>query len=103
MDSTPSPRLEIHGRHLARNAALNLAGQAAPLLVGVLCIPPVIAGLGAERFGLLALAWAVLGYFSVFDLGLGRATTKFVAEALGRGERHRLPALVGTAALSQAA
>ncbi|MCI0403070.1 MAG: flippase, partial [Acidobacteria bacterium] len=56
--------------------------------MGVLCIPPIIAGLGAERFGLLALAWAVLGYFNIFDLGLGRATTKFVAESLGRGEHH---------------
>ncbi len=102
MNSPRVPRLEIHGRLLARNTVLNLAGQAAPLLMGVLCIPPIIAGLGAERFGLLALAWAVLGYFNIFDLGLGRATTKFVAESLGRGEHHRLPRLVWTAALSQA-
>ncbi|MGH9788159.1 MAG: flippase [Candidatus Acidiferrales bacterium] len=102
MDSPRAPRLEIHGRVLARNTLLNLAGQAAPLLVGVLCIPPVISGLGTERFGLLALAWAVLGYFNIFDLGLSRATTKFVAESLGRGEHQRLPRLVWTAALSQA-
>lgn len=103
MDSPRAPRLEIHGRLLARNTLLNLAGQAAPLLMGVLCIPPIIAGLGAERFGILALAWAVLGYFSVFDLGLGRATTKFVAETLGRGEHQRVPRLVWTAVTTQAA
>jgi len=102
MDSPRAPRLEIHGRLLARNTLLNLAGQAAPLLMGVLCIPPIISGLGTERFGILALAWAVLGYFNIFDLGLGRATTKFVAESLSRGEHHRLPGLVWTAALSQA-
>ena len=102
MDSPRAPRLEIHGRLLARNTLFNLAGQAAPLLMGVLCIPPIIAGLGAERFGILALAWAVLGYFNIFDLGLGRATTKFVAETLGRGEHARVPALVWTAVTTQA-
>jgi len=102
MDSPRAPRLEIHGRLLARNTLFNLAGQAAPLLVGVLCIPATISGLGADRFGILALAWAVLGYFTIFDLGLSRATTKFVAETLGRGEHERVPRLVWTAALTQA-
>src|SRR4029079_6879172 len=32
--------------------------------------------------GLLGLAWALLEYFSLFDVGLGRATTKFVAERI---------------------
>ncbi len=38
----------------------------------------------------------------MFDLGLGRATTKTVAELLGRGELQRLPALAGTCLLSHA-
>ena len=53
-------------------------------------------GLGTDRFGILALAWMVLGYFSLFNLGLGRATTKFVAELLGKSELERLPELVWT-------
>jgi hypothetical protein len=28
--------------------------------------------MGAERFGLLALAWTLVGPFSPFDLGIGR-------------------------------
>jgi O-antigen/teichoic acid export membrane protein len=54
-----------------------------------------------ERFGILSLAWVVLGYFSFFDLGLGRATTKFVAEALGKGESERIPAIVWTSLAMQ--
>jgi len=88
---------QIHGTLLARNTALNLIGQVIPLLVGLATIPYVVRGLGTERFGILSLAWLLLGYFSLFDLGLGRATTKFVAECLGRGEMDRLPGVVWTA------
>lgn len=96
-------RLKISGNQLARNALLNLVGLALPLLVGVGTIPFIIRGLGTERFGLLSLAWVLLGYFTVFDLGLGRATTKFASEALGKGQDHQIPHLVWTAVLVQAA
>ena len=56
----------------------------------------MVRGLGNDGFGILSIAWVLLGYFSLFDLGLGRATTKFVAECLGRGELERLPKLVWT-------
>ena len=59
-------------------------------------------GLGTERFGLLSLAWVVLGYFTIFDLGLGRATTKYVAEALGKGEGDQVPQIIWTAVTFQA-
>lgn len=90
------------GSLLARNAFLNLIGQAVPLLVGLVTIPFIVHGLGTDRFGLLSLAWVVLGYFAVFDLGLGRATTKFAAEALGKGEKEQVPRLVWTAVIMQA-
>jgi len=94
--------LEIKGDLLARNTLLNLIGHGLPLIVAVVTIPFVIRGLGIERFGLLSLAWVVLGYFAIFDLGLGRATTKFVAEALGKGEEDQIPRLVWTAVTIQA-
>jgi O-antigen/teichoic acid export membrane protein len=68
----------------------------------VACIPFVVRGLGTERFGLLSLAWVVLGYFTIFDLGLGRATTKYVAEALGKGEGTQVPQIIWTAVTVQA-
>lgn len=93
--------LEIKGSLLARNTLFNLIGQGLPLVVAVVTIPFIIQGLGVERFGLLALAWVVLGYFVIFDLGLGRATTKFVAEAMGKGEEEQVPRLVWTAVTIQ--
>jgi O-antigen/teichoic acid export membrane protein len=94
--------LEIKGSLLARNTLFNLIGQGLPLVVAVVTIPFIIQGLGIDRFGLLSLAWVVLGYFAIFDLGLGRATTKFVAEALGKGEEDQVPRLVWTAVTIQA-
>jgi O-antigen/teichoic acid export membrane protein len=68
-------------RGIFRNTVLSAAGRAVPLVVGVVAMPFVAGGLGPDRFGILSLCWALLGYFTVFDVGVGRATTKFVAEA----------------------
>jgi O-antigen/teichoic acid export membrane protein len=85
------------GRVLARNAVGNLLAQAMPMAAAMLAIPALIAGIGKERFGILTLAWILLGYFSLFDLGLGRALTKMVAERLGLGRDDDVPGLVWTA------
>lgn len=71
------------------------------MVVAVVSIPLVIRGLGAPRFGILSLAWVVLGYFGLFDLGLGRAATRFVAEALGRGDHDAVPGIAWTAVVTQ--
>lgn len=85
------------GRLLARNTVLNFLGLALPLLVALFTIPLLINGLGTARFGVLALAWMVVGYFSLFDLGLGRALTKLVAEKVGTGREREVYPLVWTA------
>src|SRR5438270_423670 len=74
------------GSLLARNTIWNLIGSGAPMIVAVFCIPILIRGLGKDRFGVLALAWALIGYVSLFDFGLGRALTQIVAKKLGAGE-----------------
>ena len=84
------------GQLLARNALWGFLAQILPMAVALFTIPWLIRGLGVERFGILALAWLVVGYFSVFDLGLGRALTKVVAEKLGKGEDAEIPTLVWT-------
>jgi O-antigen/teichoic acid export membrane protein len=84
-------------RLLTRNTVLNLVGQAAPLLVAVATIPLLVSAIGADRFGLLVIAWAVLGYFSLFDMGLGRSLTQLVAERLGDAREGDIPALARTA------
>ncbi|MCZ7592513.1 MAG: oligosaccharide flippase family protein [Kiritimatiellae bacterium] len=65
---------------MAKNTVWNLVGMCAPMAVALFAIPLLIKGLGTERFGLLSLVWMLVGYFGVFDLGLGQALTKFIAE-----------------------
>ena len=84
-------------RMLARNTALNLAGQAVPIAVALVSIPWLIRGLGADRFGVLTLAWAAIGYFGLVDLGLGRALTHAVAIRLGSNREDELESVGWTA------
>ena len=81
---------------LGRSFALNLGGELAAVCLGLICVPYVVRRLGADSFGILSLAWVLLFYMSLFDLGLSRATTKFAAEAIGKGEYRLLPSLLGT-------
>src|ERR1700674_4794449 len=82
---------------LARNVGWNLAGGLAPLIVALFAIPALIRILGANRFGFLAVAWATVGYFTAFDLGIGRAVTQLAAHRLALRRLEELPALFWTA------
>lgn len=75
----------------------NLIGQSAPLLAALFAIPPLISGLGVERFGILSLAWMILGYFGLLDLGLGRTLIVLASEKLGLNEDHDIPSLTSSA------
>jgi O-antigen/teichoic acid export membrane protein len=66
---------------VVRNTALNLGGSLVPMLVSLVTIPPILQGCGVERFGIIAMSLTLMGYFTLFDFGLGRATTRFVAAA----------------------
>lgn len=91
-------RLQLTDKKLlAKNTLWNLAGQVVPALVALVSVPIIIHKLGTDRFGVLALAWSVIGYFSLFDFGLGRAVTQLVARKLGAGEEKNLPGLIWTA------
>jgi O-antigen/teichoic acid export membrane protein len=87
------------GKVLARSALWNFAGQALPLIAALVALPILIRGLSIDRFGVLALAWMMIGYSSLFDFGIGRALTKIVAEKLGSGREDEIAAVAWTALL----
>jgi O-antigen/teichoic acid export membrane protein len=75
----------------------NLAGLVLPLLVAFITVPQLIEKLGSERFGLLALAWGLMGYAGVLDIGIGRALTQMVARLRGEGNLTPIPNVLTTA------
>jgi O-antigen/teichoic acid export membrane protein len=84
-------------RTLARGAAWNQLGQVLPVLAALLLVPRLIIALGVDRFGILSLAWMLIGYFTLFDLGVSGALTRLVAERLATRREDEVPALVWTA------
>lgn len=81
---------------ISRNILWNSVGIILPLIVGVVVVPTIVHQLGIERFGVLSVIWMMIGYFSVFDLGLGRSLTKLIADRLGNDETDEIPDLVST-------
>jgi O-antigen/teichoic acid export membrane protein len=78
---------------LAKNTLYSLIGQGAPLIAALAATPILINRLGIDRFGILTMTWMVISYFSLFDLGLGRALTQLVSEKLGAGLEKEVPPL----------
>lgn len=68
-------------------------GYIIPVLFAIVFIPPVVKGLGEERFGLLSLSWVVIGYFSFFDFGIGKSLTKVIAEKVGSRQHSEIPGI----------
>ena len=90
-DRTGMPLTSERSARLSTNLLWSFVGVGAPMLVAVYSVPLIISGIGAAKFGILSISWMVVGYFSLFDLGLGRALTQVVAESLGRGRGQDVP------------
>jgi O-antigen/teichoic acid export membrane protein len=73
---------------------LNLLGQVLPTITAVVSIPIALHGLGVQRFSVLSIAWVLLAYLTVFDLGVGRASIRFLASALVEKRLDRVAMIV---------
>ncbi len=82
--------------NLVRNSAFNFVTQGFVLVLTFVCTPIVVSGLSTEKFGLLTLIWSFVGYFALLDLGISRASTKFVAESIKLNNHNSTKALVWT-------
>lgn len=79
---------------LSKSTLWNVAGNAVPLVIGAITIPLLIHRLGIERFGILTLLWTIIGYFSLFDFGIGRAVTQQVASHIAEKKFDDVPSTI---------
>ncbi len=92
---------------ISRHTLFNLGGAVLPMGIALATVPLYLGYIGAERYGVLTVIWALLGYFGFFDLGFGRAVTQRMARLpdADDSERSRLlwTALLSTSALGMLA
>ena len=60
------------------------------MIFGVLTIPYLIKNIGIEKFGILTLIWSLIGYFSIFDFGIGRDLTQQISESLWKNQNEEV-------------
>lgn len=87
----------LNRRNLS-HIVLNITGMVLPMLVGIAVVPGLIQRLGQDRFGALALAWALVGYFGLLDLSLGRALTLYLSRENAAGMAQNIQAAMARTA-----
>jgi O-antigen/teichoic acid export membrane protein len=92
----PQPSGNGNLRIVAKNTAYNFFTQILVIAVSFLSFPVLVRKLSSDGFGLLSLIWIVVGYFSLLDLGVSRAITKYVAESLASGDPARARGITWT-------
>lgn len=83
-------------RTVAKSAMWNLIGRGGPLLVAVWATPHLVRDLGPSRWGVFTIALSLVGIFSIFDFGIGRALTRTISELLTENRREEAATLART-------
>jgi O-antigen/teichoic acid export membrane protein len=73
-------------RTLVKNSIINFGSQIIIVVLAILIVPLIVKTLGDAKYGLLSLAFVAFGSLGLLELGLGRATTKFVSAGLARSD-----------------
>ncbi|MEM7780754.1 MAG: oligosaccharide flippase family protein [Pseudomonadota bacterium] len=67
---------------LLKNSIYGMFGVAVPIIVSLVSVPIFVSTIGLERYGVLVIAWVLLGYFGQADFGIGRAITQRVSSRI---------------------
>lgn len=85
---------------LIKNSIYNLGGFIIPTIVAIPSLGVLARTLGTESFGLFTLAFAVVGYASIFDAGLTRAVIREIS--IYRDDKEERDNIISTATITVA-
>ena len=89
-----------HIMSISRHTLYNIGGSVLPMVVAIATIPLYLSKIGSERYGVLAIIWALLSYFGFFDLGFGRAVTQHMARLASSSDGDERSNLLWTALIT---
>ncbi|TWI56589.1 O-antigen/teichoic acid export membrane protein [Pseudomonas duriflava] len=84
---------------MLKNSTWNILGVVIPSLIALPTMGILSRTLGIEQFGLFTLAFAIVGYATIFDAGLTRAVIRAVAMHHGNVEKNKLVIATATYAV----
>jgi O-antigen/teichoic acid export membrane protein len=87
-------------RPLKRNFIVNLLSPSVRMAVAFVTIPIYLHHVGAARYGVISIAWVLLGMFGFLDLGLSRAVTNALAKLRDAPQPERARVLLTTLGLN---
>lgn len=73
---------------LARGSSSRVLQLCLTSMIGFVLTPFVVRSLGAEQYGMWALAYGFIGYFSILDLGMSASVFTHMCYALGAGNEE---------------
>ena len=85
---------------LKNNFVVNLTSPVVRIAIALVTIPIYIHHLGNARYGVLTIAWILVGYFGFLDLGLSRASINALAKLRAAPQPERARVLLTTLILS---
>jgi O-antigen/teichoic acid export membrane protein len=81
-------------KNIGRNMLLSGASWLIPAVVAFIAVPVVVRGLGANVYGVVALAGAMAGYLGVLDVGLGQGAIRYLSMFVSRRHGRAMRQLV---------
>lgn len=87
---------------VARHTIYNAVGASVPIVLTLFTVPIYLGLIGLERYGVLSICWLLLGYFNLFDFGLGRAIAQKIASMVSAPASDRSRTFWTGAAISGA-
>ena len=81
---------------ILRNTFSSIGVRILMIIISILLIPFMIAKMGKQEFGILALMGAVTGYVGLLDVGFNSAFIKYISEHFTRGETKKINQIINS-------